>query len=62
MTATETEQVILRAAANMLREQGIDLVRIATFADQRDAANAALLASINIEAYLEALPEIDRPF
>ena len=62
MTATETEQTILRAACNLLREQGVELARVATFEDQRRAANAALLASINIDEYLRMLPELDRPF
>ena len=58
----DVELTILRAAENLLREAGINLVREATLLEERECANAALLASVNIADYLRRADALDRPF
>lgn len=62
-TVTDTERTIITAAANLLREKGIELARNERSSpDERDAANACLLACVNADAALSALGRLDIPF
>lgn len=62
MSATAAELTIMRAAANIAREDAISLAVNASTAYERDVVSAGLLAQIAIEKYLAAREDLDRPF
>lgn len=53
---------ILQAAQAILREQGLERVRTAGNLEERMCANAALVASVSIEDYLNRVDALERPF
>ena len=56
------ERVILKAAASILREEGLQRVVKADSHDERLCANEALRASVDIETFLSAVDDLERPF
>ena len=59
---SDHDQLILKAAAEILRDAGLDRARAAQNLNDRRSANIALQAAVSVSEYLLVLEDEERPF